>query len=317
VRARLAEGDRTEARARLETVLSADSLDVRTRTEAQFLAALLEPGGVDFRTRLGELLETDPPPLRAAWIHLQLGQVAFWEGELETALTEFRTARELGREEEGALWEGVTAFALGDGDAARTALTRATASGQGAIRQRAWVVLGDTYRAGDDWVEAIAAYENVRREAPNGPGWWATATARQAECYEKLGAPVRAARLYEELLAQMPESYEAADAVARLPEAEALAAEPERDAEGEPAAGTTRIFRVQVGAFRGEDNARSLAERVRSAGFGPVEVRRGTDELYRVRVGRFDARPGAESLGDSLGAALGLGYSVVWGEEEP
>jgi tetratricopeptide (TPR) repeat protein len=261
---------------------------------------------------LRALLETSLPPLREAWIHLVLGQLAFWRGDLEAALADFREARAGGRDEEGALWEGLTAFALGDGDAARAALTRATASGQSALRQRAWIVLGDTFRAGDDWVEAIAAYENVRREEPDGPGWWATATYRQAECYEKLGAPVRASNLYEELLVRMPESYEAAEAVARGQSLEKEAGpegEPAPPEEGEPPVG----FTVQVGAFRLEENARGLGERVGGAGFSPVRVSKGEDGLFRVWVGRLPSRESAESLGDSLGTVLGLGYSLVPG----
>jgi len=307
VRTRLAAGDRTGARAALDSLIaSEDSLDAKSHSEAQFLGAILEEDGTQLENRLGDLLETSPPPVREAWIHLLLGQLAFWRGDLEAALVEFRAAREEGREEEGSLWEGLTAFALGDGDAARTALTRATASGQSAIRERAWVVLGDTYRAGDNWMEAIAAYENVRRGNAGESGWWATATARQAECYEKLGAPMRANALYAELLENMPGSYEAAEAVAHIPGVEAAPPPGEAPAEAE-----SRTFSVQVGAFRNEENARGLAERVEGAGFRAVAVHRGEDDLFRVTVGVFSTREAAESLGDSLGVDLGLGYSIV------
>jgi hypothetical protein len=82
-------------------------------------------------------------------------------------------------------------------------------------------------------------------------------------------------------------------------EAEALGPELPVDTEASPSPplpGGDGSVAVQLGAFRVLDGARSLAERLRSAGYDPRVVRVGRDGLIRVRIGRFRSRAGAENL---------------------
>jgi len=65
------------------------------------------------------------------------------------------------------------------------------------------------------------------------------------------------------------------------------------------------IFAVQVGAFRNQDNAERLKERIESefSQFGPVTIQnfdRGDGLFYRVRVGHESSEDAARSLADSL-----------------
>lgn len=316
-RARIAAGDRAEARAMLDSLLAAaDTLTADNRTQAYYLRTLLEENGAAFADRLRSLLREDPESERRAWIDLSLGKVAFAEGDLAEALTHFRDAAEHGLREEGRLWEGLTAYALGDGAGARKALDAVRASGNRALRERALLVTGDTFRAAKAWDAAAAAYRKVREEEEPGLGWWAAAAYREAECLDQLDREADAVAVLRELAERAPRSYESALAQARLRETDSAVApaagEPEEGAA--PAAEPYRRFTVQVGAFGSEDNAKGLAQRVETAGFSSVRVVLGYDNLYRVLVGRIEDRSGAESLGDSLGASLGLGFSVV---EEP
>jgi tetratricopeptide (TPR) repeat protein len=320
VRALVAEGSRAEARALLDSlVVASDSLTVALRGEALYLRTVLEEDGSAFGERLRLLLEETAATDRRAWIYLSLGRVAFSEGNLTQALKDFRKAQKEGAVEEGSLWEGLTAFALGDGPAARSALERVRESGNRAIRQRALVVLGDTYRAAGAWEEASTLYRRVREKESPEPGWWATAVLREAQCLEALSDPGRAASLLRELATRAPGSYEAPLARQRLAALEQAEQAEEGTADGEGAPGPEPTpegprFTVQVGAFGSEDNAETLAAQVRQAGFSDTRVIRGRDNLHRVLVGRFTARSGAESMADSLSIELGLGFSIV---EEP
>ncbi len=67
-------------------------------------------------------------------------------------------------------------------------------------------------------------------------------------------------------------------------------------------------FAVQVGAFRSMENARSMAEQLRGAGFQPRVVRVAGDDLTRVRVGRFQLRDEAEKLQRTL---IGSGFDAT------
>ena len=65
------------------------------------------------------------------------------------------------------------------------------------------------------------------------------------------------------------------------------------------------IFAVQVGAFRNQDNAERLKERIESefSQYGPVTIQsfdRGDGLFYRVRVGHQSSEDAARSLADSL-----------------
>jgi tetratricopeptide (TPR) repeat protein len=312
VQSLIAAGDRTAARAELDSLLALpDALGGTSRPEAEFLRTVLEESGPDYEQQLHRLLGQEMAPNREAWVRLALGQIAFIRGDLSFALKEFQRAREKGRYEEGSLWEGLTAFALGHGEEARTALERVQDSGNKTIRDRALVALGDTYRAAENWEEARDKYRRVREEGGVESGWWATAVFRESECLQELGEEEESNGLLRVLIAAMPQAYEIPRARARLgvtgtdgTEGEAEPEEPD----GEP--GTT-VFAVQVGAFSQGENAEALAIQVREQGFADVRVTESDDGLFRVLLGRFTERGGAESLGDSLGAELGLGFSVV------
>ena len=71
------------------------------------------------------------------------------------------------------------------------------------------------------------------------------------------------------------------------------------------AAAIPGVFAVQVGAFRNQDNAERLKERIESqfSQFGPVTIQnfdRGDGVFYRVRVGRESNEDAARSLAGSL-----------------
>jgi len=80
-----------------------------------------------------------------------------------------------------------------------------------------------------------------------------------------------------------------------------------RAGEGSPVPEALGSFAVQVGAFRSMENAQSLAERLRGAGFQPRVVRLAGDDLTRVRVGRFQLRDEAEKLQRTL---IGSGFDA-------
>ncbi len=69
---------------------------------------------------------------------------------------------------------------------------------------------------------------------------------------------------------------------------------------------------VQIGAFRDQANAQSLA--TQAAGQipvnAPVEVAAGPDQVYRVRVGPFNSREAAERAASPIGQALGVSPSL-------
>jgi tetratricopeptide (TPR) repeat protein len=318
-RALAAAGERTEARAVLDSLLALPGLDPAERAGAAAERARLEPEGGDYENRLRALLDGEKDPAREAALRLALGKVLFAKGDLAGALREFGESREKGREEEGSLWEGLTAMALGDGPTALEALKRAAGSGNRAIRDRARVALGDAYRLAGNWAEAASQYGQVSQMIEGSPGWWPTAQYGRAQCEEKLEETEEARALYAEILSRAPGSHEAPLARARLrilgaaSEQEAAETPPAETAPA-PVAGETapaESLTVQVGAFSLNENAERLAGTVRDGGFGPVRVVKGADGLFRVLVGAFASRDRAEAVGDSLGATLGLGFSVV------
>ncbi|HUL17099.1 MAG TPA: septal ring lytic transglycosylase RlpA family protein [Terriglobales bacterium] len=79
---------------------------------------------------------------------------------------------------------------------------------------------------------------------------------------------------------------------------------------GDPTAG---FFTVQVGAFRDENNADRLRDRL-SATYSPVfiqQVQLADGEFYRVRVGKLSGEQAAQQLGDELRAKEGFTPFVV------
>ena len=77
------------------------------------------------------------------------------------------------------------------------------------------------------------------------------------------------------------------------------------------ATNTGPVF-LQLGAFRDEANARSLATRAagRMPVNSPVTVDAGPDQVYRVRVGPFDDRTTAERAMQPIFQSLGIAPSV-------
>ena len=69
---------------------------------------------------------------------------------------------------------------------------------------------------------------------------------------------------------------------------------------------------VQIGAFRDQANAQSLATQAagRIPVNAPVEVDAGPDQVYRVRVGPFNSREAAERAANPIGQALGVSPSL-------
>jgi rare lipoprotein A len=69
---------------------------------------------------------------------------------------------------------------------------------------------------------------------------------------------------------------------------------------------------VQIGAFRDQANAQSLATQAagRIPVNAPVEVDTGPDQVYRVRVGPFNSREAAARAASPIGQALGVSTSL-------
>jgi cell division protein FtsN len=109
-------------------------------------------------------------------------------------------------------------------------------------------------------------------------------------------------------LKRAPGSYEAPEARRRL---DALATT-EVEAPAPPEAGNEENrFSIQAGAFSVRENADELSARLQARGLAAVRVVPGEDGLFRVLWGRFEDRYRAEAEGDSIGADLGLGFSIV------
>ena len=137
----------------------------------------------------------------------------------------------------------------------------------------------------------------------------------QAECLQKLGEEGEAKKLLQLVMEVTPEAYEAPLARARLVAlgGPTFLEETEPGEDEDAPKSEDMFYTIQVGAFSQRENAGALAEQVQERGFASVRVVEGADGLYRVFLGRYPDRDQAESLGDSLGAELGLGFSVVEG----
>ncbi len=313
VQAMIAAGDRDSARVALDSLLTdPQALRGAARPEAEFLGVLLEESGEEYGHRLRSLLDQELPPAREAWVHLSLGQMAFVQGDLQFALREFGRCRKLGRQEECGLWEGITAFALGDGDAARMVLDPVQDSANPTQRDRARITIGDTYRVGGDWSSARNHYRKVR-EDDEVSAWWGTAVLLEAMCLEGMGEDDEAKTLLRMLITEVPDGYETplaryhlVNLEARKKEEGGLESPEEGDRED-----AGQAFTVQVGAFSSGENAEGMMGEIREQGVQDVRIVAGEDGLHRVLLGHFPDRARAESYGDSLGAALGLGFSVV------
>ena len=96
-----------------------------------------------------------------------------------------------------------------------------------------------------------------------------------------------------------------------LPEVRQPAAEPEptrvqaEPAQTKAASSGARLYRVQVGAFSSEANARSLADELGKMGYQVLVI---PGSLHRVQVGAFSQRQNAERLKEEL---EGKGYPAV------
>ena len=307
VRARLAAGDRAGARLMLDDLLEPGATLPRDdRMEAEFLRAGLEESGTSYEERLRALLDGGLDRERQGLAHLALGQIAYVRGDYTVAIREFGRARDEGRSDEASLWEGLSAMALGDVQTAQAALGRAERSENSGIRDRARIAQGSAYQAAGDWAGARDAFQKIREDGPEG-NWWSAAALAEALSLEQLGEHGAATERYREILDQRPDGYEAPLAIARL---SALPAE--SSAPAPPAAGTrSGTYSVQLGAFADPQNAQSLARALEQRGIAPVRVARAENGLHRVLVGSGLSRTRAESLGDSLGTALGVGFSLA------
>jgi tetratricopeptide (TPR) repeat protein len=341
VRVLLGRGERARARETLDAMLSTESgLTGKARDEAAILRADLEEDGAAYESRLRELLDGGGGPAREARLRLALGHVLFARGEIQLALGQFQKGREKGLVEEGSLWEGICALALGDPPSAREALDRAASSGNSATRQRALLALGDSYRLAGDPEEAIVWYRRVTDDSADGPGWSASALLHQAECLRALKHDEEAEEVLRALLDIAPASYDApaARALARAlapaprdmgPAAETPLPSPESPSDASPdtttatppigdetaasesEGGSAGFFAVQLGAFTSEENAVALAAAARERTDRRVRIATGSDGLLRVVVGSFPDHAAAAAFGDSLGAAIGASASVV------
>ena len=312
-RARLAAGDRTGARVMLDALLAPGaSLPENDRREAEFLRAGLEESGESYEDRLRALLDDGIDRERQGSAHLALGQIAYVRGDFAVAVREFRKAREEGRTEEGSLWEGLAATALGDIEVAQAALGRAEHSKNRSIHDRALFAQGSSYRSGENWSSARDAFRKIRENGPEG-GWWSAALLAEAECLEQQNDPAGAAALYKDLLDQRPDAYEAPIALNRLGSMAPQSASPPPSSGG-PRAGT---YSVQLGAFADPANAQSFARALEQRHIAPVRVVHADNGLHRVLVGTGLSRARAEALGDSLGTVLGVGFSLSPEKSEP
>jgi tetratricopeptide (TPR) repeat protein len=312
-RARLAAGDRTGARVMLDALLAPEaSLPEHDRREAEFLRAGLEESGESYEDRLRALLDAGLDRERQGSAHLALGHIAYVRGDFAVALREFRKAREEGRTEEGSLWEGLAATALGDIEAAQAALGRAEHSKNRSIHDRALFAQGSSYRSGENWSSARDAFRKIRENGPDG-GWWPAALLAEAECLEQQNDAAGAAALYKDLLDQRPDAYEAPIALNRLGSMAPPSASSPPSSAG-PRAGT---YSVQLGAFADPANAQSFARALEQRHIAPVRVIHADNGLHRVLVGTGLSRARAEALGDSLGTVLGVGFSLSPEKSEP
>jgi tetratricopeptide (TPR) repeat protein len=312
-RARLAAGDRAGARVMLDALLApGTSLPEADRREAEFLRAGLEESGESYEDRLRALLDHGLDRERQGSAHLALGQIAYVRGDFAVAVREFEKAREDGRGDEGSLWEGLAATALGDIEVAQAALGRAEHSKNRSIHDRALFVVGSSYRAGENWASARDAFRKIRDEGPESD-WWSAAAIAEAECLEQQNDGSGAATLYNELLTQRPDAYEAPLALDRLGFVTLPAtAVPAQNVGPRPV-----TYSVQLGAFADPANAQSFARALEQRHIAPVRVVHTENGLHRVLVGTGLVRARAEALGDSLGTALGVGFSLSPEKGEP
>ena len=288
------------------------SLPEDERREAEFLRAGLEESGESYEDRLRALLDRGLDRERQGSAHLALGQIAYVRGDFAVAVREFRKAREEGRTDEGSLWEGMAATALGDIEVAQAALGRAEHSKNRAIHDRALFVQGSSYRGGENWTSARDAFRKIRDGGSEG-SWWSAALLAEAECLEQQDNVEEAAKLYQELVSQRPDAYEAPLALERLAAIGAKATAPPAVALSPP--GTvglqkTPTYSVQLGAFADPANAQSFARALEQRHIAPVRVVHAENGLHRVLVGSGLSRARAEALGDSLGTVLGVGFSL-------
>jgi rare lipoprotein A len=82
---------------------------------------------------------------------------------------------------------------------------------------------------------------------------------------------------------------------------------------------TAGYFTVQVGAFKDENNAQRLKERL-SANYSPVVIQQveiADGSFYRVRVGRISGEQAAQQLGDQLRTKEGFTPFVVRIDDTP
>gem|GEM_PF-6584314 len=166
-----AAGNREAARAVLDSLLVRTDPKDAVYAEASYRRALLEENGKDLERRLRVLVRSEKDAGRRAAAQLILTRLAMARGEYAAAASHAREAIKDGRREEGSLGLGLATLAEGEFSAARPALEDAARSGNSAIRQRAWVALGDLHRLAGRNERALAWYDRLAEEPRLGPGW--------------------------------------------------------------------------------------------------------------------------------------------------
>lgn len=294
------------ARSLLDSLLATDTLSQRHRAECTYLRGVLSQDPDAYERRLLDYVQHFDDPPQAGDAELRLGRLAYARRQLEEALRHFDRAIDLGRTEEGNLWKGLTASVLGQTGSAEECLSKAAASGNAKVRQRALMAWGDLERRSRDFEAALGPYRKVREEAEPGPGWWSAATLSMAGCYHNLEDVDEEQRLLREILTRSPASYEAALCRNRIQQVTAEGPAPEQAEAGQA---SDVSFSVQMGAFSLAEYAAQLADSLRVLGY-PARVAT-QDDIHRVMVGRYATRDEAAAAGDSLDAHFKSGYEII------
>ena len=298
----LAGRDRPAA-AVLDSLLALPELSRRHRGEALYLRAVWSEDPEVMERGLERYLQEYENGPRSAEAEMRLGRLDYARRHVEEALLHFDRAAEKGLREEGALWKGLCASVLGQSGSAQENLSRAAESGNGKIRHRALMALGDLQRRSRDFEKALDTYARVREESRQGPGWWSAATYHMVACHEALDDPRAAEAMILELVEESPQSYEAGLVRDRLQ----MQNRPLPPSAGE--ADAPAQFLVQLGAFTVVEHAARLADSLRTLGY-PVQVQSG-DAIHRVLVGGYGTRDEAAAVGDSLDTRFKSGYQII------
>lgn len=311
-----------DARAAYRDIVDRHGNDNNAR-DAWYYLALLSRGGADYFEALEAFLERGGRrDRRAAEVLLRLGRGYFTLGNYREALTRFETAREATRDpeliREARLGLGWTLLAIREYGEARQQFEAVAADREaGPRREAALYALAELTRLSGNHQAAARAYEECRRQYPNG-AWTGAAYFGEAATRELLGETRSARALYAQLVKEHGASGYGQRAAQRLRELEGIRDEPRPQAsgggadEGERPAAAAGEWQIQVGAFAENENALKLAEDLTERGYPLVRVEKGDrDDLYHVRFGGYVDRAQAEQVGEKVAGELGVRYTLV------